>query len=602
MSPTASIITASPEEPLQESSRLQILHKPADRGWTAIALLLAWCGSLFFYGLTAGELYRTESLRAIVAEGFLRSGNWIVPTLYGEPIFTKPPGMHAAIALFSWPFGAVTEWTARLPSAVAASIAVFLFYGYFTRQLGRLGGLVAAAILPASFMWLDKGSAAEIDMMQVTWVTAAIVCFLRALEIEQKRQRIEDRGSSTEDRAPRIDSWRVKTADDGRTFIAYASSIPPSSILYPPSSILYPRCSLWFWWLAALLCVAGGVLTKWTAPAFFYGTVVPLLWWRGQLRLLLGRHHLVSAAVCAILCLTWIGTAVSLTTWHAFYSTVSREAFMRLLPNRHYRPYPWLETLAHPLKVLIANLPWSAFALLTLRPGFARLWDEPGRRLLQALHCWTWPNFIFWTIIPEHAPRHSFPLYPGIAGLAALVWLAWLTGRLQWSIPSSSVHSTRSRIRPTTSLSSAAGRWARDMGVRFAARPAWVLIAMLAFWLIVKIVFVEVVIPGRNYSREPRAKGERLAALIPADRTLYLSRLKDEGIMFYYHRTVRRLASFEELPSSERPLYCILDDSEWRQWSQSGTAVAVEHMRDEQGDPIVLVRVTDIPPKQEIEN
>src|SRR6267378_1081902 len=93
---------------------------------------------------------------------------------------------------------------------------------------------------------------------------------------------------------------------------------PLSSILHPPSSILYPHVSLWFWWLGALLCVAGGILTKWTAPAFFYGTVVTLLWWRGRLRLLLGRHHLVGAAVCASLCLAWIGTAVALSNWHAF--------------------------------------------------------------------------------------------------------------------------------------------------------------------------------------------------------------------------------------------------------------------------------------------
>src|SRR5207302_3172762 len=107
---------------------------------------------------------------------------------------------------------------------------------------------------------------------------------------------------------------------------------PPSSILYPLSSILYPRFSLWFWWLGALLCVAGGILTKWTAPAFFYGTVVTLLWWRGRLRLLSGRHRLVSAAVCASICLAWIGTAVALTSWPVFYGTVSREALMRLLP------------------------------------------------------------------------------------------------------------------------------------------------------------------------------------------------------------------------------------------------------------------------------
>jgi 4-amino-4-deoxy-L-arabinose transferase-like glycosyltransferase len=570
MSPTAKTVTARPEA-LRKASRPQKLLSRAESSWLAAVLLLAWCGSLFFYGLTAGELYRTESLRAIVAQGFLRSGNWLVPTLYGEPIFTKPPGMHAAIALFSWPFGTVTEWTARLPSAVAASVAVFLFYSYFARQLGRLGGLVAAAILPASFMWLDKGSAAEIDMLQVTWVTAALLSLFRALEIEERE---EDRGLRMEDRPPRIESWRVQTAGDGRMVIAPLSSLPPSSIGHPASSILHPlssilvlpRSSRWFWWLAALLCVAGGVLTKWTAPAFFYGTAVPLLWWRGRLRLLFGRHHLISAALGAVLCLAWIATAVALTNWHAFYGTVSREAFMRLLPSYHYRPYPWLETLAHPFKVLSANLPWSAFALLTLRPGFARLWDQSGRRLLQALHCWTWPNLLFWTILPEHAPRHSFPLFPGIAGLAAMVWLAWLTGRVHWPIK-----------------------------MRFAVRPAYVLVGILALWLITKVVFVELVVPKRNFNREPRAKGERLAALVPPDKTLYLSRLKDEGIMFYFRRSVRRLESFEELPSSERPAYCILDASEWRQWSEAGTAAAIEHMKDEQGDPIVLVELTATP-------
>src|SRR5437764_258527 len=95
--------------------------QPTMRPWLAFLLLAALSGFLFFYGLTAGELYRTESLRAIIAAGFLRSGNWIVPTLYGEPLFTKPPGMYAAIALLSWPFGDVQDWTSRLPSAVAAT-------------------------------------------------------------------------------------------------------------------------------------------------------------------------------------------------------------------------------------------------------------------------------------------------------------------------------------------------------------------------------------------------------------------------------------------------------------------------------------------------
>ncbi len=104
-------------------------------------------------------------------------------------------------------------------------------------------------------------------------------------------------------------------------------------------------------------------------------------------------------------------------------------------------------------------------------------------------------------------------------------------------------------------------------------------------------------IPARNLNRQPRAKGERLAALVPSTKTLYLSKLKDEGIMFYYGRTVQRLDNFEQLPSSEEAAYCILDDSEWREWWLPGTAVVLERMRDEQGDPIVLIKVTSEKPR-----
>jgi 4-amino-4-deoxy-L-arabinose transferase-like glycosyltransferase len=466
----------------------------ARRRTAAALVLLGLCAFLFFYGLTAGDLYRTENLRAIIAADFLRSGNWVVPKLYGEPLFTKPPGMYAAIALVSWPFGGVSTWTARLPSALGATAAVFLFYWYFGRQLGRLGGLVAACLLPASVLWLDKVPTAEIDALQVAWVTGAVVFFLRALEAEDDK----------------VTRWQGDKVTEKQTE-APADRRSRHLVTLSPCHLVTD-----FWWLLALLCVAGGFLTKWTAPAFFYGTAVPLLWWRGRLRLLLGRGHLLGAGLAAAVCLGWAALAVGLTGWDAFYDTVSREALQRLSPEHHlealrelspsHQPqvYPWVAVLLHPVRTLAANLPWSAVALVTLWPGFARLWDERGRRLLQALHCWAWPNLLFWSVIPEHAQRHSFPLFPAFAGLAALVWLAWLTGRLCWPA-----------IR---------------------VRPAPVLVGLLVLWLVAKVVFVEGLVPARNHGRAPRAKGEQLAALVPAGRTLYVFRLKDEGIMFYYGR------------------------------------------------------------------
>jgi 4-amino-4-deoxy-L-arabinose transferase-like glycosyltransferase len=523
-------------EPVRLPSPARILDHPC----AAPLLLLPWCGFLFFYGLSAGDLYRTEALRAIIAQDFLNSGNWLVPTLYGEPLLTKPPGMYAAIAAVSWPFGGVSNWSARLPSALAATGTTLLFFWYFCRLFGVRGGLAAGFVVPASVMWLDKATAAEIDMLQVFWVAGSVLFFVRALEAEE-------------------------------------GTAKPQAALP--------------WWLLALLCVAGGVLTKWTAPAFFYLTVIPLLWWRGRLRLLWGRNHLLAAALGAGLCFGWAALAIRQVGWDVFYNTVAQEAAQRLLPNElpvaagrhHHRPYPWGEVLAHPFIVFASTLPWSLFALVALRPSFANSWDERGRRLLQALHCWTWPSLLFWTIVPEHAPRHSFPLFPGLAGLAALVWIAWDTGRLRWPLP---------RVAP--------GR---------------LLIGILATWLLIKVGFVHAWMPIRDgrandvlrfcglkpkATRDPRGKAELLAALVPADRPLYLFRVKDEGIMFCYgrchadgepERVVRRLSGPEALPSTDELVYCIVAEEEWVGWNQRRPAEVLLRLVDQQGDPMLLLAV-----------
>jgi 4-amino-4-deoxy-L-arabinose transferase-like glycosyltransferase len=486
------------------------------------AFVVLWCGFLFFYGLNAGQLYRTENLRAIIAESMRRSGDWIVPRLYGEPLFTKPPGMYLAIVLCSLPFGRVTEFSARLPSALAASLTVLIFYRMFRRYVGVRGGLIAAGFLPMSLIYLDKTTAAEIDMLLVCFVVGAVYCFLRLLEAEDGLD-ADSVGSKTRPRA-----WEQ-----------------------------------FGWWLGVELCLAGGVLTKWTAPAFFYGMAVPLLWSRGRLRLLWSWQHLFAAAVGALSCFAWVAAAIFTTGWDIFYTTILREAFPRLLPfyDRVYHQHHsyWVEVLRHPIWVLGTALPGSIVALWSLRPGFYRAWDERGRLLVAAMHCWAWPNLLFWTLISDHKPRHSFPLIPGVAGLASLVVLGWCTGKLPLPWPQ--------------------------------IAPRKVICAAVAGWLAIKVFYVEVIMPGRTALAEPRGKGQLLASLVPDDKTLYVFRIKDEGIMFYFGGTVIRLPSFQELPSSAEPMYCMLNTSELREVEQRRSAEVIQHLHDEQGQPIVLIRV-----------
>src|SRR5206468_9075858 len=90
--------------------------------------------------------------------------------------------MSVAIALVSWPSGRVSVMTARLPSALAATLAVLLMYATFARALGRRAGLTAAALLPCCVLWLGRAPSAEIDMVQLAWATGSLLCLLRAVE------------------------------------------------------------------------------------------------------------------------------------------------------------------------------------------------------------------------------------------------------------------------------------------------------------------------------------------------------------------------------------------------------------------------------------
>ena len=63
----------------------------------------------------------------------------------------------------------------------------------------------------------------------------------------------------------------------------------------------------------------------------------------------------------------------------------------------------------------------------------------------------------------------------------------------------------------------------------------------------------------------PRA--DLLASLVPLNQILYLFKVKDEGIMFYFGRSVVRLTDPGALPTSPEPLFCILTDEEWGHWN-----------------------------------
>ena len=83
----------------------------------SMLVILPFLGETIFYS-------KGEQRAAIVAFSLLESGNWILPVNYGTDIAYKPPFLYWAIAAISSLCGGVSEYSSRLPSAIAF-LAIF---------------------------------------------------------------------------------------------------------------------------------------------------------------------------------------------------------------------------------------------------------------------------------------------------------------------------------------------------------------------------------------------------------------------------------------------------------------------------------------------
>jgi 4-amino-4-deoxy-L-arabinose transferase-like glycosyltransferase len=111
-------------------------------------LLLAFCGFLFFYGLGAfGLLGADEPRYAQVAREMLERSDWVTPTLQGKPWLEKPV-LYYWEAMLSFRSAGVSDWAARVPSAVDAAMLIVAVY-FFLRRF-RPGSELDGALIAAS--------------------------------------------------------------------------------------------------------------------------------------------------------------------------------------------------------------------------------------------------------------------------------------------------------------------------------------------------------------------------------------------------------------------------------------------------------------------
>ena len=118
---------------------------------------------------------RGEPREALVAQSMLVTNNWISPPAYNGAVPSKPPFNHWLISLVSLPGGEVTEFTARLPSAIAVVLFSAFFYIFLRRRTSERSALLAGLILLSSFEWLRSAVTCRVDTILSASVAGALL-------------------------------------------------------------------------------------------------------------------------------------------------------------------------------------------------------------------------------------------------------------------------------------------------------------------------------------------------------------------------------------------------------------------------------------------
>ena len=153
-----------------------------------LILLLALSTLLFFLGLGNLDLTdRDEGSNAEAAREMVETGDWISPTLNYQPRFAKPVFIYwltgGAYALFG-----ASEFTARLPSALAGVALILLHYLFVSRFRGPTVGLLGALMLLLNLEIVAIGRMALTDSVLIFFTTLALYGFWLGLHGEGRER------------------------------------------------------------------------------------------------------------------------------------------------------------------------------------------------------------------------------------------------------------------------------------------------------------------------------------------------------------------------------------------------------------------------------
>ena len=145
---------------------------------TLVLTVLCLLSVVLFLGITPFNT-RGEPREAIVAFSMLQDGNWILPMNNGDEIAFKPPLLHWLVAVFSGLTGHISEFTSRLPSALAATAMLVAVYRFFARRRGETVAMLTALLTLTSFEVHRAAMTCRVDMLLAALTVLGLLALCR---------------------------------------------------------------------------------------------------------------------------------------------------------------------------------------------------------------------------------------------------------------------------------------------------------------------------------------------------------------------------------------------------------------------------------------
>jgi len=152
--------------------------------WSSFITLTLLASVLLFPWMRFALFEPDEGRYAQIPFEMLTHGEWIVPTLQGEPYLDKPPLFYWLVMLAYSVFG-VHDWAARVVPALAVLASVLVSYALGRRLVGERSAFWGALALVLAPGFVGTGRLLVLDGLLTLWVTTSI--FAAALAVQANR-------------------------------------------------------------------------------------------------------------------------------------------------------------------------------------------------------------------------------------------------------------------------------------------------------------------------------------------------------------------------------------------------------------------------------